>query len=29
MAKKIYLRPRCVQPTRGLKQTGSFYYHFN
>jgi hypothetical protein len=22
-----YLRPRCVQLARGLKQTGSFYYH--
>jgi adenine specific DNA methylase Mod len=22
-----YLRPRCVQLARVLKQTGSFYYH--
>jgi hypothetical protein len=22
-----YMRPRCVQPARVLKQTGSFYYH--
>jgi DNA modification methylase len=27
MAKKIYLRPRCVQLAGVLKKTGSFYYH--
>jgi DNA modification methylase len=27
MAKKIYLRPRCVQLARILKKIGSFYYH--